>query len=87
MGDFMKLYKEILICLLKETDIEVDFKGIEFDFNKLLEDRCYVALNEIKKILANDTINNEDCLTKIQHIVDTYKTLFIPETYDFNAQK
>ena len=62
MGDFMKLYKEILICLLKETDIEVDFKGIEFDFNKLLEDRCYVALNEIKKILANDTINNEDCL-------------------------
>ena len=87
MGDFMKLYKEILICLLKETDIEVDFKGIEFDFNKLLEDRCYVALNEIKKILANDTINNEDCLAKIQHIVDTYKTLFIPETYDFNAQK
>ena len=87
MGDFMKLYKEILICLLKETDIEVDFKGIEFDFNKLLEDRCYVALNEIKKILANDTINNEDCLAKRQHIVDTYKPLFIPETYDFSGEE
>ena len=83
----MDLYKEILINLIKDNDIEITFKGIEFDYNKLLEDRCYVALNEIKKVLANDTINNEDCLTKIQHIVDTYKTLLIPQNYDFNAQK
>ena len=54
----MDLYKEILINILKDNDIEITFKGIEFDYNKLLENKSYVALNEIKKILANDTIDN-----------------------------
>ncbi len=85
-GDIMDLYKEILFCLLQEKDIEVTFKGVKFDFNELLENRCYVALNEIKKILANDTIKSEDCLEQIQKIVDTYKSLLIPETYDFSGQ-
>lgn len=86
-GDFMDLYKEILINILKDNDIEITFKGIEFDYNKLLENKSYVALNEIKKILANDTIDNANCLKKIQEIVDTYKTLFIPETYDFSGEE
>lgn len=83
----MDLYKEILINILKDNDIEITFKGIEFDYNKLLENKSYVALNEIKKILANDTIDNANCLKKIQEIVDTYKTLFIPETYDFSGEE
>ena len=83
----MDLYKEILINILKDNDIEITFKGIEFDYNKLLENKSYVALNEIKKILANDTIDNANCLKKIQEIVDTYKTLFIHETYDFSGEE
>ena len=86
-GDFINLYKDILICLLKEKDIEITFKGIEFDINKLLADRCYIALNEIKKILATANVNDEDCLNKIQRIVDTYKSLVVLETYDFSGQK
>ena len=83
-GDFMDLYKEILINLLRDNDIEISFKGIEFDYNKLLENKSYVALNEIKKILANDTIDNENCLKKIQEIVSIYESLLIPKSYDFN---
>ena len=82
----MDLYKEILINILKDNDIEITFKGIEFDYNKLLENKSYVALNEIKKILANDTIDNANCLKKHKKLLIHIKHYLFPK-HTISAEK
>ena len=80
----MKLYKEILLKILSNNDLEVTFKGIEFDYNKLLENKTYLALEKIKTILQDESTDDKSCLEKIEKIVATYETLPTLNEYDFS---
>ncbi|MBO7150814.1 MAG: hypothetical protein J6V82_03595 [Clostridia bacterium] len=64
----MELWKEMLYDLLRTERIMLVFPQIG-DINHLLEDKCYQALCEIKEILADYTLSDEECFHRIEAIV------------------
>ncbi len=64
----MKLYMEIIEDILMK-EIENSYKKKEFDFNKVVNDRCYIILEEIIRIIKDDSLNDRECFNKIEKIV------------------
>ena len=69
----MELYKELLIQILKEQEIQVSFANLKINLNELLESRCYQILCKIKAVIEDDTLNDEDCFLRIEEIVSTFE--------------
>ena len=66
----MELWKELLICGLKNNNSEYTC----FDDAKLkdiVENTCYKVLLQIKQILNDDALSDQDCFFKIEKIIST----------------
>lgn len=71
----MELYKEILCNILSKDEITVNFKGLNLDSEKIVELECYKALNKIKAIIEDDSLEDDECFIKIEEIVCVFENL------------
>ena len=62
----MQLNEEILIYLLKRENL---------DLKRDFDSECYRALAEIRDIIRDDTLNDEDCFLKIEKIVSIFEEI------------
>ncbi len=71
----MDLYKEILIHLLKNENIEIRFSNLEISTERLIEIESYVALYKIKTIIQDDSLNDKECFLKIEKIIQALEEI------------
>lgn len=62
----MQLNQEILLYLLKRENL---------DLKRDFDSECYRALAEIRDIIRDDTLNDEDCFLKIEKIVSIFEEI------------
>ena len=63
----MELYKELLLQILSEENMQISFNNL--NANELLESVCYRTLCRIKEIIEDDTLDDPECFMKIEEIV------------------
>ncbi|MGN0450440.1 MAG: hypothetical protein ACI4G0_08825 [Ruminococcus sp.] len=71
----MDLLKDIIYNKIEEDKITVTVSGKNTDIDKLVESTCYKALNEIKSIIENDSLSDEECFLKIEEIIRVFERL------------
>ena len=71
----MELYKQILTNLLAQEKITVTLANVTVDINRVVEDVCYKALCDIKDVIENDALDDEECFMKIEEIICIYESL------------
>ena len=71
----MEFYKEIVIQLLQNKEISMDAFADHESLYKILENKCYLTLKEIKNILEDDTLEDPECFMKIEQIVCAFEEL------------
>ena len=71
----MDLYKDILIELLKKSTVEVRFKNVRLQSDKVVETECYKALKAIRTILANDELTDYECYRRIEMVVCLFEEI------------
>lgn len=67
----MEMYKEILINILRQENIEVSFPNLKIEPEKILSLVCYRALERIKEIIQNDDLDDAECFGKIEEVIQT----------------
>lgn len=67
----MKLYQEILAQEFANS-LPVELQG---DLQKIVEMKCYQALEEIKKVLDDETLDDPECFHKIEKIVCIFEEI------------
>ena len=65
----MDLYLDLLAKILAKGEVQIHFSGIELDANKLIYEKCYWALCEIKKVIEDDTLEDPECFMRIEKII------------------
>ena len=65
----MDLYKEILTHALMHEEIQITLPSQHSDLSKVLECTCYQALQRIKSIIHDDSLNDSECFMKIEAII------------------
>ena len=63
----MELYKEILAYALTSGQITITFP--DMDPAQIVEGTCYQALQKIKAIIEDDSLEDHECFMKIEEIV------------------
>lgn len=71
----MDLYKEILVNILEQENVEITFTNLTINTEKIIENQCYKALNEIKSIIEDDSLDDKECFMKIEKIVTTLENI------------
>lgn len=64
----MDLWKELLCHVLEGEPIEIRFPKAP-RIEKLLKDECYQALKEIKSVLEDPMLDDENCFLKVERII------------------
>ncbi len=62
----LDLYKEILLKVLEKEDIEVTFENIEINPIKIVELASYNALQKIKTIIEDNSLDDRECFLKLK---------------------
>ncbi len=65
----MELYRDLLVKLLENEEIRIEFPNLSISPSELVEMRCYNALKEIKLIIEDDSYSDKECFMKIEKIV------------------
>ena len=65
----MELYRDLLVKLLENEEIRIEFPNLSISLSELVEMRCYNALKEIKAIIEDDRYSDKECVMKIEKIV------------------
>lgn len=65
----MELYKEILTHYLTSQTIQITFPDLQLNAKEIVEMQCYQALNQIKAIIQNGDLSDEECFMKIEEII------------------
>ncbi len=65
----MELCKEILVKLLSQEEISVTFSGLILSPAEMIEGQCYQALQRIKKIIHDDSLDDPECFMRIEEII------------------
>ena len=65
----MELYQEILAKLLTQQKVEIVFPDLSENIEELVKAECYKILSEIKTILEDDSLTDQECFMKIEKIV------------------
>lgn len=69
----MELWKEIIIGIMSD---EPHLKVPEFEKIKdLFDNKCYEALEKIKRIIEDDSLDDAECFYKIEKIVCVFEAL------------
>lgn len=69
----MELYKEILGRALAQGEIKIMIE--DHNIAQIVENKCYIALQRIKDILHDDTLNDEECFLKIDEVICVFEEL------------
>ena len=72
----MELIKELLREFIKGEHFEINFSN-KTDLEKIMENKCYIALREIREIIRNDELEDSDCFEKIEEIVSLFESMGI----------
>lgn len=72
---FMDLYKELLVHYLKSSRIKVAFPDLKIDVREIIELTCYQALKQIKEIIEDNDLSDEECFIKIEKIVCAFESI------------
>lgn len=65
----MELFKEILAHALTTGEIRVSISCDTPDLSKLVESTSYKALQKIKAIIKDDSLEDSECFMKIEQII------------------
>lgn len=65
----VELYKEILAHALTQGHIQITFPNQETNIAKIVEGTCYRALQKIKAIIEDDSLEDSECFMKIEEII------------------
>ena len=65
----MELYKEILIHALAKEDMHITFPNLQISAEQIIEAKCYKALQKIKAVIEDDSLDDNQCFEKIEQIV------------------
>ncbi len=71
----MDLYKEILSNALSSEKIQITFPNLKISPTEIIESECYQALQKIKAIIQNDSLNDSECFMKIEEIISVFENL------------
>ena len=71
----MELYKEILAHALMYGEIQITFRGQEPDISRIVEGTCYKALQRIKAVIEDDSLEDNECFMKIEEIVNVLEDI------------
>ena len=71
----MELYREILTKALMYGQVRVTFENPGMDVSKIIESTCYQALEKIKAIIDDDSLDDPSCFMKIEEIVNTLEEI------------
>jgi len=63
------LFCEILAQAIVSGKIQISFNGIDGTISEVIEGECFQAIQKIKDILADDTLDDPECFYKIEEIV------------------
>lgn len=70
----MELWQEIFCTLLQNEQIKIQFSD-KIDIEKLFHDACYQALQKIKRIIEDETLDDPSCFMKVEGIIRTLEAL------------
>lgn len=81
----MELYHDMLCKILESEEFQVLLPKWKMNIEEMIEMKCYQSLNEIKKILEDESLNDSDCFESIEKIITVFETLGsgINERHDF----
>lgn len=65
----MNLSEELIAKLLEKQPMRVTFPQLEKDLGSLLESRCYLALVQIRNILQNKDLQDNECFLQIEEVI------------------
>ena len=65
----MELYRDLLVKLLGNEEIKIEFPNLNVSPSELVEMQCYNALKAIKSIIEDDSYSDKECFMKIEKIV------------------
>ena len=71
----MELYRELLLTILKQEKVEVVFSNLRLNPTELTELTCYKALQKIKAIIEDDSLEDNECFLKIEEIICVFENL------------
>lgn len=71
----MELYKEILSKVLENEKIEICFPNLKIDATSIVELECYKALDKIKAVISDDSLEDYECFAKIEEIIRVFESL------------
>ncbi len=71
----MELYKEILSQYLSQEQAQIIFPDLHLSAKEIVQLQCYQALQKIKDILHDDTLEDQECFMKIEEIICTFEEL------------
>ena len=69
MADKMDLYKEILSHALASGGVKITFSSEHPNIQQIVEGTCYNALQKIKAVIEDDSLEDEECFMKIEQII------------------
>jgi len=73
----MELYKELLIALLKQESVRVEFPQLKQNAAELIESVSYQALQKIKEIIADDSLEDKECFMKMEAVLQVFDSMGI----------
>ncbi len=71
----MDLYKEIIVRVLEKENVNVTFPNLKMSMEEIVEVECYKALQKIKAIIEDDSLEDNECFMKIEEIVCLFEDL------------
>ncbi len=67
----MQLFKDILIRVIENNLSETDFKYMSY----IAENESYKALQKIKAIIEDDSLEDDECFMRIEEIVKVFEDI------------
>ena len=71
----MDLYQEILISALSKEKMRIIFPDLEINAKEIIETESYKALQKIKEIIQDSSLDDKECFMKIEEIVCIFEAL------------
>ncbi len=71
----MDLCKEILVRILENKEIKITFENFNINPTDIVECASYGALQKIKAIIQDDSLDDGECFIRIEEIVRVFEDL------------
>ena len=71
----MQLYQEILMHVLTQAHIQISFPDLQFNAEQIVEGECYKAMQKIREVLKDDSLDDVQCFERIEKIVCIFEEI------------